>query len=66
MEEAIIQAVQFVLGLVHIKPEVAAMIFGVLFLISEVLGGFSAIKSNSIYQLISRVIRKLAGKDVPK
>lgn len=66
MEESIVSIVQYLLGLVHLKPEIATMIFGLLFVLSEVLGGFKAIQSNSVYQIIAKVLRKLAGKDVPK
>lgn len=39
-----------------------AIIFGVLFGISEALGGIPAVKANSVYQLIVNVLAALAGK----
>lgn len=62
MEDLIIQAVQFLVGLLHLKAEMLAAIFGALFFVSELLGGIDSIKSSSVFQLISNVIKKLAGK----
>lgn len=40
-----------------------AIIFGVLFGISEALGGIPSVKANSVYQLIVNILATLAGKN---
>lgn len=46
----------------HIDQNTLAMIFMVLFGISEALGGIPQIKANSVYQLIVNVLAALVGK----
>lgn len=55
---------ELILDIIHkfISPEILAMIFGVLFFVSEALAQIPVVKSNSVFQLIRNVIKKLAGK----
>lgn len=46
----------------EVNSDVLMVIFGVLFGISEALALIPAIKSNSIFQLIYNILKKLAGK----
>jgi hypothetical protein len=62
MEDIIVNIVQFVIGLLHVKAEILAAIMGVLFAVSEALGAISGLASNGVFQLIKNVIKKLAGK----
>ena len=43
-----------------------ALVFGVLFALSEALALIPALNSNSIFQLVFNVLKKLAGKDKPQ
>lgn len=43
----------------------AALIFGVLFGVSEALGAIPQVKSNSVFQAILGILAKLAGKQLP-
>ena len=61
-----INAILLLLGL---TPEQAAMIgaiFGVLFALSEALALIPAVKSNSVFQLISGILAKVAKKGAAK
>lgn len=46
----------------YLTPENLAIIFGVLFGISEALSGIPAIKANGVFQSIYNVVKSLAGK----
>ena len=52
----------FILGLLHISPDAAVVIFGALLAISEALALIPALKSNSVLQLVINSLKKLAGK----
>jgi uncharacterized membrane protein YuzA (DUF378 family) len=62
MEEIIVNAVQFLVGLLHLKVELVAAIFGALFFVSEILASVKGVASNGVFQVIKNVIKKLAGK----
>lgn len=57
-----IQIIQYLLGLVHISPEMGVMIFGAAFAVSEALALIPFLKSNSVFQFIFNVLKQLAGK----
>ena len=40
----------------------SAVVFGALFAISEVIALIPGVKSNSIFQLVTEALKKLAGK----
>lgn len=46
----------------HIDAQTLALVFGVLFGISEALAAIPVVKANSIFQLIQSVLALLAGK----
>lgn len=48
------------------NPETLAMIFMVLFGISEALAAIPQVKANSIFQVILNILGALAGKTPPK
>jgi len=47
----------------HVNSDVLSMVFGILFFVSEGLALIPGIQSNSIFQLIFNVIKKMAGKE---
>lgn len=50
----------------HLSTETLMMIFGVLFGISEALAVIPVVKSNSVFQMISNILKALAGKNEAK
>lgn len=46
----------------HFDSNLLAMVFGVLFGISEALAQIPQVKANSVFQVLAGILAKLAGK----
>lgn len=56
------EIINYLLGLLHLSPEMGVAIFGALFAVSEALALVPFLKSNSVFQFIYNTLKKLAGK----